>query len=66
MNIFITGSYGQVGMSEQAKLDALPSFSTDYIFAGDKAGAYTEAYDIASQGMYGPSRLAGNGILCAG
>lgn len=33
--------------------------STDYVFAGDKAGAYVETDDVAPQGIYGQSKLAG-------
>lgn len=33
--------------------------STDYVFAGDKVGEYVEADDVAPQGIYGKSKLAG-------
>lgn len=33
--------------------------STDYVFAGDKDGEYVESDDVAPQGVYGQSKLAG-------
>lgn len=33
--------------------------STDYVFAGDKNGEYVETDEVASQGVYGQSKLAG-------
>lgn len=33
--------------------------STDYVFAGNKVGEYVETDDVAPQGIYGKSKLAG-------
>jgi len=33
--------------------------STDYVFAGDKAGAYVESDPVGPQGVYGQSKLEG-------
>lgn len=39
--------------------------STDYVFAGDKVGAYVETDDVAPQGIYGQSKLAGELAVAA-
>lgn len=39
--------------------------STDYVFAGDKQGAYTETDGVAPQGIYGQSKLAGELAVAA-
>lgn len=38
---------------------AILHISTDYVFAGDKDGSYTESDLVAPQGVYGASKLAG-------
>ena len=37
----------------------LVHYSTDYVFAGDKKGAYLESDPVAPLGIYGASKLAG-------
>lgn len=39
--------------------------STDYVFAGDKLGEYVETDDVAPQGIYGKSKLAGELAVAA-
>lgn len=39
--------------------------STDYVFAGDKEGAYVETDRVAPQGVYGQSKLAGELAVAA-
>ena len=39
--------------------------STDYVFAGDKDGEYVETDDVAPQGVYGQSKLAGELAVAA-
>ncbi|MGL4476282.1 MAG: dTDP-4-dehydrorhamnose reductase [Shewanella sp.] len=39
--------------------------STDYVFAGDKQGAYNETDGVAPQGIYGQSKLAGELAVAA-
>lgn len=39
--------------------------STDYVFAGDKVGEYVETDDVAPQGIYGKSKLAGELTVAA-
>lgn len=39
--------------------------STDYVFAGDKDGEYVETDDVAPQGVYGHSKLAGELAVAA-
>lgn len=38
---------------------AIIHISTDYVFAGDKQGLYTEADEVNPQGVYGQTKLAG-------
>ncbi|WP_350628460.1 dTDP-4-dehydrorhamnose reductase [Pseudoalteromonas sp. CAL260-MNA-CIBAN-0059] len=38
---------------------AIIHISTDYVFAGDKEGLYTEADEVNPQGVYGQTKLAG-------
>ncbi|TMO22083.1 dTDP-4-dehydrorhamnose reductase [Pseudoalteromonas sp. S4741] len=38
---------------------AIIHISTDYVFAGDKEGSYTEADEVNPQGVYGKTKLAG-------
>lgn len=39
--------------------------STDYVFAGDKVGEYVETDELAPQGIYGKSKLAGELAVAA-
>ena len=39
--------------------------STDYVFAGDKDGIYSEADPVAPQGVYGASKFAGEQAVVA-
>jgi len=51
---------------EARKLDAiLIHYSTDYVFDGSKAGAYTEADAPAPLNVYGASKLAGERAIAA-
>ena len=44
---------------------AILHISTDYVFAGDKEGGYTEDESVAPQGVYGASKLAGEQAVAA-
>ncbi len=44
---------------------AILHISTDYVFAGDKDGVYTESDLVAPQGVYGASKLAGEQAVTA-
>lgn len=42
---------------------AILHISTDYVFAGDKDGVYSEVDSVAPQGVYGASKLAGEEVV---
>lgn len=44
---------------------AMLHISTDYVFAGDKDGVYTESDPVAPQGVYGASKLTGEQAVAA-
>ncbi|MGL4958588.1 MAG: dTDP-4-dehydrorhamnose reductase, partial [Plesiomonas sp.] len=44
---------------------AMLHLSTDYVFAGDKLGKYTESDATNPQGIYGMSKLAGEQVVAA-
>ena len=54
-------------MAQQARLTDswLLHYSTDYVYAGDKDGIYTESDPVAPQNVYGRTKLAGEQAIQA-
>jgi dTDP-4-dehydrorhamnose reductase len=56
---------GAIAAATQAVGAAVVGFSTDYVFAGDKGGAYVEDDATEPLGAYGASKLAGEAAMLA-
>lgn len=56
---------GLLGQAAAAAGIPVIHYSTDYVFAGDKAGPYTESDPTGPAGAYGASKLAGEVALHA-
>lgn len=56
---------GVANLAKACKEFNLPllHISTDYVFSGDKSGAYSEEDAVAPVGVYGKSKLAGDMVL---
>lgn len=54
-----------LAQAAQSVCASILHISTDYVFAGDKDGAYVETDDVAPQGVYGQSKLAGELAVAA-
>jgi dTDP-4-dehydrorhamnose reductase len=56
---------GAIAAAAQAVGAAVVGFSTDYVFSGDKGGAYLEDDATDPLGAYGASKLAGEAAMLA-
>lgn len=64
---YAVNASGPAHLAEVCRSIGIPliHYSTDYVFDGNKAGAYVEADPVAPMGIYGQSKVAGEGKIRA-